>query len=150
MHRYLISALVLLAASSARADSCSEMRKVNGVLTAVSIPCEQLETPIPCSETTVDAQGRTLITDRPCRPGEQKTIQQVERDERAAKKKACGRDFETLRIGMKLTRFEQCTDGTSFVTETVTKQRVVEVYRSTFYWLHVVDGVIVGYTRRTR
>jgi hypothetical protein len=76
-------------------------------------------------------------------------LEREEQDRELAQKKACGRDFQATRVGMKLSRFEQCTDGLAFITETVTKGRVVETYRSTFYLVHAVDGVIVGYTRRT-
>lgn len=68
--------------------------------------------------------------------------------EEAAQKKKCGKDFGKLRVGMTLGRYEECTDGVIFMTETVSKGAVVETYRSTFYFIHARDGLIVAFTRR--
>lgn len=130
-------------------ESCSEMQKVNGVLTAVPVPCAKFDRPIACSRQWKDERGSLHIEDRPCAPGEQKTVQQVEREEEAAQKKKCGKDFGKLRVGMTLERYEECTDGVIFMTETVSKGAVVETYRSTFYYIHATNGRIVAYTRRT-
>lgn len=70
------------------------------------------------------------------------------KEEIAAMKRKCGKDYEQLRVGMTLDRFEECNGATSYVTETVGKGGVVETWQSTFYWIHVQSGRIVGYTRR--
>lgn len=54
-----------------------------------------------------------------------------------------------LRIGMTLDRFEECHEALSYVTDAVGKGGVVEIHRSTFYFIHAQNGRIVGYTRRT-
>lgn len=72
----------------------------------------------------------------------------VDREEQA-KEKACGKDYGELRIGMTLKRFEQCNEALSFETEAVTKAGTVEIYHSTFYWIHARGGRIVAYSRRT-
>lgn len=129
-------------------ESCSEMKKINGVLTDVPVACGKFDRPVPCTKTTTDAKGWQIIETVPCAPGMQKTVQQVEREELAAKRKLCGKDFQAMRIGMTLARFEECTDGLVFETETVSKGGSVEIYRSTFHFIHAKDGRIVSYTRR--
>lgn len=126
-HRMLISLFAVCAVSSASAaETCEVMRKVNGVLTGVQVPCSELKRP-----TTPD----------------QDAALKAERDEQAAKKRQCGKDFEALRIGMSVSRFEQCTDGLVYVTDTVTKDGTVQTYRSTFYLIQVSNGKIISYTR---
>lgn len=104
---------------------------------------------MPCSKEEV-INGSTYITDVPCPPGKRKTIEQIEREEQAAKKRKCGKDYNALRVGMKLSRIEQCYEEPAFVTETTSAGGTVETYRGTFYFIHVQDGRVVGYTRRTR
>lgn len=150
--KHLIACLFLLAASSSWADTvevCSEVSKINGVLTSVDVPCSKFDRPIPCIKTLTDEKGWTRYEEIPCEPGKQKTVQQVEREEAAAQKKKCGKDYQAMRIGMTLDRYEECTDGLVYVTETVSKGGVVETWRSTFYFIHARDGRIVAYTRRT-
>lgn len=66
----------------------------------------------------------------------------------AAVRKVCGKDYGSLRVGMALARYRQCNEDPSYVTQTVTQGRVMQTWRGTFNWLHIVDGVIVGYTER--
>lgn len=144
--RLIVACVTLLSGASWAGDTCPVLQKdgrwVNG-------PCKQVETPIPCGDETRNAYGGTTWQARPCRPGEQKTLQQVAREEEAAQRKLCGKDFGKIRVGMSLDRFEQCTDGLAYITETVTKSGVVETYRSTFFLVHAADGKIVGFTKRT-
>ena len=113
-----------------------------------TVPCSNFDRPIPCVETV--RNGKWLeMHEVACKPGEQKTVQQVEREEEAAMKKKCGKDFGQIRIGMALERFEDCTEAAAYVTDTVIAGGVVETYRSTFHLIHVKNGRIVGYTRRT-
>lgn len=79
-----------------------------------------------------------------------RAVEQDRLREESAKKKACGRDFMALRVGMRLDRFEQCHEALSYMTETVSSAGPVETYRSTFYIIHASKGVITGYTRRLR
>jgi len=81
---------------------------------------------------------------------EREKWEQEEAQAEARKKKQCGRDFNAIRIGMTLDRFEACTDGLAFETETTAKGGVIETYHSTFYWIHAQNGRIIAYTRRTR
>jgi len=149
LRQALVALLLVSAGGTAFAgESCSSVKKINGVLTDVPVPCATLDRALACSKTTVDANGSTLIEDVPCAPGKQRTMQQAEREELAAQKRTCGRDFQAMRIGMRLDRFEECNEALSFITETVSKGSVVETYRSTFYLIHARDGRIVAWTRR--
>jgi hypothetical protein len=86
----------------------------------------------------------------PCDPSKRSQFEiDYERD-MAAKQKKCGKDFQQLRVGMTLGRFEQCNESLSFVTESFTQGGVVETYRSSFYWINARNGRVVSYTRRTR
>lgn len=97
--RILTSLLFAFAASPAFAgETCEVMRKINGVLTSVQVPCSQVK--------------------RPTTP-EQEAALQSQQDEVAAKKRLCGNDFEALRVGMLLARFEQCTEVPIYVTDTL-------------------------------
>ena len=69
--------------------------------------------------------------------------------EESAREKRCGKDYQALRVGMTLARFEQCWEALAFETETVNATGRTEVWRSTFYWIQARRGKIVGYTRRT-
>lgn len=112
----VVSALI---ATSAWADeSCEVMKKVDGRMTFVSVPCSTM-----------------------------KTVQ-IATEGDAAKKQKCGKDFMALRVGMTLDRFEECHEALSYVTETVGKGGTVETYRSTFYLINANDGRIVSYTKR--
>lgn len=141
-------ALLLTTLSGVGHAACFDLKKINGLLTDVPIACEALDRPVPCSRETLLPNGSRLIEDRPCAPHEQRTVQQVEREEEAAKLKQCGKDFGATRIGMRLDRFELCTDGTVFVAETQVKGALIETFRSTFYVLQVRDGRIVAFTRK--
>ena len=125
---HLFFATILCVASwpALSAETCEVMRKVDGVLKSVQIPCSDIKRP------TTPVQDAAL---------------KAERDELAAKKRQCDKDFEALRIGMPVTRFEQCTDGLVYVTDTVTKDGTVKTYRSTFYLIQSADGKIVAYSR---
>lgn len=123
----LISVLLAGAAlPSMAAETCEVMRKVDGVLKGVQVPCSQVK--------------------RPTTP-EQEAALKADRDELAAKKRQCGKDFEALRIGMLVARFEQCTDGLVYVTDTVTKEGTFTTYRSKFYLIQTAGGKIVAYSR---
>lgn len=77
--------------------------------------------------------------------------EQMERDEakaETAKKRKCGKDYNTLRIGMTLDNLEQCV-GAVYMTKTVIKGGAVETYRTAFDWVHVQNGRVVSYTERT-
>lgn len=138
--------------SNCHARSCSVGDVVPGEgWVFKDVPCSQLERPIPCTKEWTDEKGNWNSVVIDCPPGhKQKTYEQVEREETAQKKRRCGKDFEKLRIGMSLERFEQCTDGVVFVTDSMTANGMVETYRSTFHYLLVKNGRIVSYTRRTR
>lgn len=71
----------------------------------------------------------------------------VDPDE-AAQARRCGKDFNAIRVGMNLKRFEQCSEALAYVTETVVGGVRVETWRSTIYFIHARDGRIIGYTRR--
>lgn len=86
----------------------------------------------------------------PCDPDKKSPLELEHEKEEADKKRRCGKDFMALRIGMTLDRLEQCYEEPAFVTETVGKGGRVETYRGTFYFIHVRNGRVVGYTRRTR
>lgn len=88
--------------------------------------------------------------DMPCDPDNKSPIDVAYEEQMAALKRKCGKDAGQLRVGMTLERFEDCNGTASFVTDTVGKGGVVETWRATFYWLHVQNGRIVGYTRRPR
>lgn len=127
LHRLIVAALLGVASYTVlSAETCEVMKKVNGVLTGVQVPCSQVK--------------------RPTTP-EQEAALQIQRDEQAARKRKCGKDFEALRIGMTLDRYEECTEALAYVTETVSKTGVVKTYRSTFYLIHSADGKIVAYSR---
>lgn len=70
--------------------------------------------------------------------------------EEAAQQRRCGKDYQVLRIGMKFSRFQDCSWGAVYETRTTTAQGVVDVYRGTFDYIYVKDGRIVGYTKRTQ
>lgn len=150
--RWIAALMFLIGASQAQAgtqgEMCSVAKTINGRMVWVDEPCSKRETPMPCSQTTKTADGSTLIETIPCPSGQQKTIQQIQREEEAAQKKKCGKDFGKLRIGMALNRYEECTEALVFVTDTVSKGAVVETYRGMFYFVHAKDGRIVAFTRR--
>lgn len=123
---FFVTILGLASWPALSAETCEVMRKVDGVLKSVQIPCSEVKRP-----TTPD-QDAALKADR---------------DELAAKKRLCGKDFEALRIGMPVARFEQCTDGLVYVTDTVTKDGTFKTYRSTFYLIQSAGGKIVAFSR---
>lgn len=127
-------------------EMCSVARTINGRMTWLEEPCAQRERPIPCQDKVVAANSIKYV-ERPCRVGEQKTYEQVQRDEEAVVKKKCGKDFGKLRVGMTLDRYEECTEPVDFITETVSKSGVVETYRGMFWLIQVQNGKIVSYTR---
>lgn len=88
--------------------------------------------------------------DMPCDPDHKSPLDVAYEEQMAALKRKCGKDAGQLRVGMTLERFEDCNGTASFVTDTVGKGGTVETWRASFYWLHVQNGRIVGYTRRTR
>jgi len=67
-----------------------------------------------------------------------------------AKEKTCGKDYGELRVGMSVKRFEQCNEAVTLETEKVEKGGATQIYASTFYWIHVRNGKVVSYTRRTQ
>lgn len=143
----LMSAMLISLSAYAAQESCEEMRKGPNGVEFVPIPCK--EHPIPCSETWFDGKS-THSKSVPCKPGQQKTLEQVEREEQTVQKRKCGKDFKALRVGMTVDRFEECNEALSYVTDTVGKGGVVETYRSTFYFIHAQQGRVVSYTRRTQ
>lgn len=138
-----------MAFSAEPQTSCETMSMETGELVFKKVPCSSMETPMPCSKEWTDSEGSWHSEYRPCKPGEQKTVEQIDREEAAVQKKQCRKDYQALRIGMTLDRFEQCTDGLVYITDTVVKGAVVESYRSTFYFIYAKNGRIIAYTRRT-
>lgn len=123
------------------------------ILTAAFISCSAFaqEHDAACfKERTEVINGETRIIGEtvPCAPGKQKTVEQIEREETAALKRKCGKDYMALRIGMKITRLEECL-GAIYDTETVSQTGVVKTYRTTHDWVYVQNGVVTGYTKRT-
>lgn len=90
------------------------------------------------------------FAEMPCDPNNKQPWEIEQEKEEAAMKRKCGKDFQQLRVGMTLQRFEDCNGTVSYVTDTVSGGGVVETYRSTFYLIHVRSDRIVGYTRRIR
>lgn len=113
--------------SAHSAETCEVMKKVNGVLKGVQVPCSQL---------------------RQHMSPEQRAARDMQEEERAERQRKCGKDFEALRIGMSFERYEECTEEPSLIGEAVTKDGMIENYRGTFYLIRVQNGRIVGYTRR--
>ena len=143
----LMSAMLLTVSAYAAQESCEEMRKGPNGVEFVPMPCR--EHPIPCTES--HRNGKWIETHEvACKPGQQKTFEQVDREEEAVQKRKCGKDFKALRVGMTVDRFEECNEALSYVTDTVGKGGVVETYRSTFYFIHAQQGRVVSYTRRTQ
>lgn len=118
---------IFISLGAAAAESCYEAKKVDGVLTPVKVPCDQVK--------------------RAGNPAQQAAMQ-AQAEEREARRRKCGKDFEALRIGMTLDRYEECTEALDHVTQTVTQAGTTETYRSTFYLIQARDGRIVSYTRR--
>lgn len=146
----MLAAVAWAANAGASQESCEEMRKVNGRMAFVSVPCAKLEHEEVCYDEKTDAQGRITQTTAPCPTGKGKTVEQRQREEDAVKKRKCGKDFMALRVGMTRDRFEECNEGLSYVTETTDKDGLIETYRSTFYYVHFSKDRVVSYTRRTR
>lgn len=114
------------------------------------VPCSSFDRLIPCTKDWTDEKGHWHSEIIECPPNaKQKTFEQVERDEEAAKEKACGKDYGELRVGMTIKRFEQCNEAVTFETETISKDGSIKLYSSTFWWIRVKSGRIVSYTRRT-
>lgn len=67
--------------------------------------------------------------------------------EEADQKRKCGKDYQRLRIGMKISRLQECS-GATYFTKTVSADGVVETYRAMFDWVFVKNGVVTGYTER--
>lgn len=135
--------------TSVAAEQCFVMKKGANGYESVEEPCESFDRKLPCTE-RIDYKGGTIFQDVPCAPGQQKTMRQVEEEENAAKRKACGKDYGKLKVGMTLDRFEQCTEALVFVTDRVDGAGVLEIYRSTFYVIESRDGRIVAFSRRVR
>lgn len=127
LNMLVLAALVGLMSSAYAEDSCEVMRKIDGVLTSVKVPCSQVK--------------------RSTTP-EQEAAIQSQRAHEAEQKKICGADFGKLRIGMTMDRYEQCTEAVDYVTKTVTKDGEVETYLGTFYLISARNGRIVAFTRR--
>jgi hypothetical protein len=89
-----------------------------------------------------------VYKEMPCDPNKKSPSQVEYEKEQAAMKKKCGKDYQQLRVGMSLQRFEDCTDGVVFVTDTMTAGGLVETYRSSFYIINVKNDRVVSYTRR--
>lgn len=100
----------------------------------------------------VDAEDQKRVADLAHQEAENKRYrEQLARDEakeEAAKKLKCGKDYNTLRIGMTLEHLKQCV-GAIYTTKTVGRGGVVETYRTTFDLVHVQNGRVIGYTERT-
>jgi len=67
--------------------------------------------------------------------------------EEADQKRNCGKDYMTLRIGMKIERLEECY-GAIYLTETTSKSGVTKTYRTMFDMVDVKNGKVVSYTKR--
>ena len=139
---------LLLSSMVFAGESCGTTNIVNGKPVYKDVPCSSIETPIACVREWTDENGSWNSEERPCLPGEQKTVQQLQREEVAIQKKQCGKNYKAIRIGMSLDLFESCTDGLIFISETVTESGVVEKYRSTFYIIQAKDDRIIAYSRR--
>jgi|GEM_PF-2556722 len=146
----LISTVALIFTSYGYADQehCEVMSKGAHGLEFIEVPCKTMEHKIPCAKEWTDENGSWHSEERPCAPGEQKTVEQVDREESAAQKRKCGKDFRALRVGMKFSRFEQCNEEPEFITDTMTTSGLVETYRGTFYIINVKNDRIISYTRR--
>lgn len=151
MKRLIILAIVLISSNVLAEEMCGVLKTVNGQVKSVMEPCSLHEHPASCTkEKTEIINGKEWITFEtvPCQPGKQKTVEQIQREEEAAQKRKCGKDFMALRVGMTLDRFEECHEALSYVTDTVSKDGKIETYRSTFYLINTKDGRIVSYTKR--
>ena len=144
MKKLVILVAALISSSAMATEMCHVLTKSN---TWVTEPCT--ETPIPCAKEWTDEKGYRHSEAAPCAPGEQKTVEQVQREDEKELKRKCGKDYMRLRIGMTIDRLEQCY-GATYVTETVSKGGVIETYRTTFDWVHVKNDRVISYTRRTR
>jgi len=122
-----VSLLALSATYVWGEETCEVMRKVNGTLKGVPVPCSQL---------------------RQHMSPEQRAARDMQEQERAERQRKCGKDYEALRIGMPFERYEECTEEPILIGESVTKDGLIENYRGTFYLIRVQNGRIVGYTRR--
>ena len=100
-----------------------------------------------CYKETINEKGLSAFEAVPCSPGKQKTVEQIQREEEAALKRKCGKDYMVLRIGMKIERLEECY-GAVYITETVTKDGAIETYRTMFDMVNVKNGKVVSYTKR--
>lgn len=149
---FVLSLLGLVSLSGGAADkhACETLDLVPGKgLVYTPVPCSSLERPIPCTKDWTDEKGSFHSDVVPCPPGtKQKTYEQAAREEEQVKRAKCGKDYKSARIGMLASRFSECTDGLIYVTETLTSKGVTETYRTTFYYVYVKDGRIVGLTRR--
>lgn len=147
MKKLIILALAFISSSSLAGEMCDVLTTVNGRATWVSEPCSLTEHQALCYEEKIDSRGWTSSTAVPCPPGKQKTIEQIHREEEAAQKRKCGKDYMTIRIGMSIGRLEDC-HGAAYVTDTVSKDGIVETYRTMFDWVYVKNGRVIGYTKR--
>lgn len=127
---------------------CDFSITANGKPSYKTAPCPKGEFMASCSKEIINEKGWTRFETIPCPPGQRKTIQQIEREEQAALKRQCGKDYMTLRVGMKIKRLEQCL-GAIYETETVTAKGRIVTYRTTFDWVYVQNGIVTGYTERT-
>lgn len=125
------------------------MKNLILVLTIFSMPVLSFaEHDALCFKEKTNENGWVTGEAIPCPPGKQKTVEQIQREEEAALKRKCGKDYGAIRIGMSIKRLEDCT-GAVFLTRTVGKNGTVETYRTTFDWVNVQNGKIISYTERT-
>ena len=75
LRNFCFALALMWAANSQANELCTSMQKKDGKVDWVRVPCSTFDRPIPCSKYTPDGKGRVLIEDRPCLPGEQKTVQ---------------------------------------------------------------------------
>lgn len=151
MKKLMILAAALISSNVLAEEMCGVLKTVNGQVKSVMEPCSLHEHPVSCTKEKMEIiGGKKWITFEavPCPPGKQKTVEQIQREENAAQKRKCGKDFMALRVGMTLDRFEECHEALAYVTETVGKNGTVETYRSTFYLIDARGGKIVSYTKR--
>lgn len=125
------------------------MKKLVGVVLALFVGSALGETEHEalCYKETVNEKGWTSAVAVPCSPGKQKTVEQLQREEEAAQKRKCGKDFGTIRVGISIDRLQECS-GAAYVTETVSKDGVIETYQTMFDMVNVKDGRVVSYTKR--
>lgn len=77
---------------------------------------------------------------------EETTAQAVEQEiEEAARQKECGDDYDQIRIGMQLSRIQQCVGEFFLRGQVETKYGIVDHYTRGATFLYVKDGNVVAW-----